>query len=433
MTSTEKPAPNHDATTKPQTESIIFSFLDKIKTLSLILVLIFGCGSISIYCAFIIHFTPGGVTLNDTFPFLLAALPLLFIASTSWAAAYTFLKYLCNQSALAWSLTFLLMLLFVLFKFGGKEIIPSLMNDIGIRQENVVILANEESAKAINSAILDGSSPFEVCNPEKSKVATYPNSTILWHGIGEKSLVEVPALTPNLKKPDEPLRMARIEIKSTDIRIARNDYLEQCLQFNIERFTRGKEEIPENELKNISNAVDLIKSRISSIEIIGHADHRKIKNGNYKLAADRADYIKKYIQEKIPKANITTSTAGIEGPKVDCEKRGKGTDRDECLAPNRRVTVKFFLKSKKNTDDNETQASSIGLIKSSTTSAAVEYKIFFIPENTVICTYKNGVLKQQRPGAEYNFSEFGKVMTCNPSIFGEMLPNSLLLQHGRLG
>ncbi len=371
--------------------------------------------------------------MNDTFTFLLAALPLLFVTSTLSASVYAFLKYKLCSRPLDWSIIISLIFLSVLFYVAGKNVILSLMNGVGIRQENVVILTNEESAKAINSAILDGSSLLEVCNPEKSKVAIYPNSTILWHGIGEKSLVEVPALTPNLKNPNNPLRMARIEIKSADIRIVRNAHLEQCLQFNIERFTAGQEKIPENELKNISNAVGLIKNRINSVEIIGYADHRKIKNGNYKLAASRADHIKEYIKKEIPKANITTSTAGIEGPKVDCEKRSKGTDRDECLAPNRRVTVKFFLKSKKSTDDNETQASSIGLIKSSTTPAAVEYKIFFISDKTVICTYKNGVLKQQRPGAEYNFNEFGKVMPCNPSIFGEMLPNSLLLQHGRLG
>ncbi|HGE6737094.1 TPA: OmpA family protein [Serratia marcescens] len=85
------------------------------------------------------------------------------------------------------------------------------------------------------------------------------------------------------------------------------------------------------------------ESKISRIDVVGHADRLGGAEYNYELGLQRANTIKKYLIRSNVLNKIDIASMGSSKPVLDCRIE-KGEELKKCLQPNRRVDIQIHLK-----------------------------------------------------------------------------------------
>lgn len=93
----------------------------------------------------------------------------------------------------------------------------------------------------------------------------------------------------------------------------------------------------------IANIADKIKSQNTSrVSVVGYTDRLGNNTYNVKLSKDRANSVKQeLINNGVDEEIIETLGLGKKDQVIDCYGK-KGVKLKECLAPNRRVVIKFY-------------------------------------------------------------------------------------------
>lgn len=167
---------------------------------------------------------------------------------------------------------------------------------------------------------------------------------LLWNGIGERSLVEIPI---------NGVQGVVVDLKRDGINIFQNyqGVRERYLDLDGDVFFESgsaklADDVDSDDLQDITAVINSHKSEIEKIYVVGHADatsfmHSDKKNND--LAVERAKSISSYIQKKtnIDGEKIKPDGHGAREPKTLCKDWPVKATLSQCLATNRRVEIRI--------------------------------------------------------------------------------------------
>lgn len=218
------------------------------------------------------------------------------------------------------------------------------MSAVGLRITDVTLKLSEENYDILSSVASGQNIAVLGCRESASgqPERLIHGVNLLWHGVGERSLVELPtASKPNLI----------VELKRDGVYALRNyaGAVERCLELSGDvLFEPGSSNLlaKQAELKEIIDVISSSKNTIRRIQVIGHADALGYTGNfsqNNKLAVDRAEAVKDSIVSgaDIEKERVTAEGRGAREPKTLCKDWPIKATLAECLAVNRRVEVRI--------------------------------------------------------------------------------------------
>jgi OOP family OmpA-OmpF porin len=221
------------------------------------------------------------------------------------------------------------------------------MPKVGLRLTNVTLKLSEENYDILASVAAGQNIAVLGC---KTSPAGHPERLVhgvnlLWHGLGERSLVELPSgKAPNLI----------VELKRDGVFALRNysGPIERCLELSSDLlFEAGSSVLTsdDDDLEAMLKVITANKSTIDKILVIGHADalgYAGNAKENSRLALARAETVKKSIDAAsvVPEKSVKAEGHGAREPKTLCKDWPVKATLSECLAVNRRVEVRIQFK-----------------------------------------------------------------------------------------
>ena len=251
----------------------------------------------------------------------------------------------------------ILAIVFIPF-IGAKFISLTLLSSFdqaGLRSNNVSLILDEDNYKIVHEVSHQLTKPIENCSGKVKKKNIIHNVNVLWHGIGERSLIEFPKsnITVELDRKGLYLLTDKNQIKT-----------DSCLSLNaVILFNTNKSEPNEfgkQELEElISTSKKYIENNLTihSISIFGFADTiptnktNTMYASNLSLSKERADGIYNLIQNKLKNPSIKDSRVigkGSTQSQKKCPDIKNFNRLNECLMINRRVEVMLNFKRKAN-------------------------------------------------------------------------------------
>ncbi len=249
-------------------------------------------------------------------------------------------------------------------KVIDKEI-KAVFNNLGIRKTQNSLVLSEENFNLLRTVAEQQHIPLFPCDDEGDKRERIVSGIdILWHGIGERSLVaiSIPAAsgsnvsTDSSKTEDSAIRL---ELKREGMYVvhATNGLQQRCIDLNEDALFEsgnatllpGSKEKIEGKIKQMLNG----KLKVHKVRVIGHADIQQFSHSrqtNYGLALLRAESIKNLIEGTLHTANgqVVAESKGASEPKVQCSEKLPSPMMRECLSPNRRVEIRAEFTSSQN-------------------------------------------------------------------------------------
>lgn len=245
------------------------------------------------------------------------------------------------------------------------------MKSVGLRSMDVTVKLSEENYNILSSAASGQYLAALGCNTSPGTPERLVHGVnLLWHGIGERSLVE-------LRSDQEPRLV--VELKREGIFFFRNykGMIERCLEMSGDAlFKPGSSVLAADDGADLSDTLKVIeenKDKIKEIQVIGHADAFGYKGGaelNNKLALNRAKEIKDHIVEFAHFSEVTAVGHGSREPKTLCKDWPVKETISECLAINRRVEVRMKFWSEKELQDIKAKSDSAAKSRVSKTLTA---------------------------------------------------------------
>lgn len=225
------------------------------------------------------------------------------------------------------------------------------MTNVGLRSKNVTLKLSEENYNILTSAAGGQYLAALGCSTSSGAPERVVHGVnLLWHGIGERSLVEIPA------GEGRPLV---VELKRDGVFFFRNfsGVVTRCLEMSGDIFFKsGSPQLAEDDSGDLEEMMKVIHKHGASIEeiqVVGHADAFGYKGGaksNNELALARATTIRDQIVERACFKNVKAGGHGAREPKTLCKDWPVKDTLSECLAVNRRVEVRMKFKPSKLVD-----------------------------------------------------------------------------------
>lgn len=224
---------------------------------------------------------------------------------------------------------------------------------LGVKQEQRSVFLSKDNYKIILDIVNELDIPLYGCTSINKKTILH-NVNILWHGIGERTLIEL--LTLNNGKYTKAVRI-ELERKGTKVLQVLDDTLsfKTCLTLNTDKIFDTYESKPNHAgIQKINKFViesqtqlDKAGLKITSGRIEGHSDRIKIlsdKDSNSALSKRRAESIHKLLSPLFGEINSKkVEVIGLGSTKSvsNCPIHLKGQALSECLAVDRRVEIVF--------------------------------------------------------------------------------------------
>jgi len=235
----------------------------------------------------------------------------------------------------------------LLSTFNAPFFLKKTFQMIGVRHENVSVILNSDNFKIITNISNSSLKPIVNCESPKSRLLT--DVTLEWHGIGEKSKLQVHNASP------EQSFTVTLDSKGVDIVKGFNavghkecilitgttyfdTYSDKPNQYGVQQLNKFIVELNEK-----------INLKITKIEISGFSDQQLINNrkdSNFNLSKRRADNVYKELETKITlqKSNdIRVLGNNLPQGKVKCSSSLKGTELKYCLSKERVAKIKVTL------------------------------------------------------------------------------------------
>lgn len=213
------------------------------------------------------------------------------------------------------------------------------------------LVLDDDNFKVVDAAVQQTGAIVLSCASGDGKSHVVHGFQVWWHGVGERSLVEMlPSKLNNSQNTS-----ARIELKRDGVNVIRwapnSPKFETCLSLPTDSlFDLGKE-IPN---KQGLTQLEKLKTRLaeiwlhgfvlSKIQVTGHTDRLPFAikgKSNFDLSERRADEVR----NRLDGLALSFDVLGVGPlePKVQCPDVKNPKALEECLAPNRRVEMRISL------------------------------------------------------------------------------------------
>nr|WP_279309648.1 OmpA family protein [Pseudomonas koreensis] len=265
-----------------------------------------------------------------------------------------------NQTRLRWT-----MILFSIFVvptlalpvFG--KIIDSSFGLIGIQQKNVSLALNDENQKVVSDVAKEFNLSIYGCLKDGNQTNIVHHFNVLWHGLGERSLVQLLAYEKGDWKPKAKIELDRNGLKVLTPTDKKNSF-KTCLTVNTDTLfdiyedtisDHGKKQLAEF-TKETKRKLEADNLKILSANISGHTDRvpvMKAGDSNLALSMRRADSVYAEIKDlfaDLPESQVKRLGQGSLAPKSNCPRNLSMPEQKECLAVDRRVEIELKVQLK---------------------------------------------------------------------------------------
>ncbi|MCP3750436.1 OmpA family protein [Pseudomonas sp. SBB6] len=239
----------------------------------------------------------------------------------------------------------------------SAKIISSSLELLGFRQMNVSISLDESNQKIIQRIAAEFDLPLQGCESQHQEAQIIHHVNVLWHGVGERTLVEIPVLTRanansayQVELNRSGLNIVRRPSNKTSVPLCfslNNDLLFDTYSSTLTG--EGRRALDAFTVK-IKDYLSVSKTSISSISVVGHTDRTPVlaaKDNNQKLSLRRAESVSMALQglgEKNPE--FILEGLGARAPRSKCPRTLPQHELRECLTVDRRVEI--IIKTKAN-------------------------------------------------------------------------------------
>ena len=249
-----------------------------------------------------------------------------------------------------WRYAFPLMAPIILgHSFFIQCLIPSTMEMLGIRKMNATIVLSEENFRLLDSGMRAQNMIGIGCPlaSDPSQRIVY-GANIIWTGIGERSLIEIPASLDRDRALSLPLKRDGVhEFQNY------SGPKERCMELAEDIYfpngSTSPNPLSKPELRNMIADIKETIGDIDEVRVIGHADPVPFKGNpekNATLAMKRACAVASYLKTNADgnRYRIAVESRGAREPKTLCKDWPIKESIDECFASNRRVDIRIKFK-----------------------------------------------------------------------------------------
>ncbi len=246
---------------------------------------------------------------------------------------------------------------FVLPFVASAAMITSFINTsisiLGVQQQNQSIVLDQDNYKIIANIAEELDLPLYSCTSKGGKNIIH-NVNVLWHGIGERTLVEMLTMRDGKKN-----RAVRVELDRKGIKVLQildeKLYFRTCLTFDSDSIfgkyaskptKEGKKKI-DKFIRDSKEKLKLAGLKVITGKVIGHSDRQPIetiKDSNLELSIRRAQSVHDQIIplfSHLTKTDIAVIGHGSSESLSNCPKGLQGKELNECLSVDRRVEIIF--------------------------------------------------------------------------------------------
>ena len=219
---------------------------------------------------------------------------------------------------------------------------------LGLYAPQATLEVNEENFQLLEAEAMMSGRPLLACESSNGKIKTVHGYQVWWHGIGERSVVE--PLLRNTKDAG-----TRIELKRDGMNVVRWEKppknLKTCATLlsdsAFDSYGDKLNELGDRQINIINDKLFLIKTmgfKINHLVVVAHSDRTpvfRVGDSNIALSTRRAKEVASRLASSA--SNITYYGVGATEPKVQCPDLKDPKALEECLMPNRRVTISAEL------------------------------------------------------------------------------------------
>jgi outer membrane protein OmpA-like peptidoglycan-associated protein len=230
----------------------------------------------------------------------------------------------------------------------NAKIFNYVMTNLGVYTEHATLVVNKSELRKLQTVADSKGVRLYACGIDDESAAI-SDVRIWWHGIGERSYVE---LDPNAVDPaaNRPLKTGiRVELDSSGVRKSESLVNRSCIELrrgiyfdsNRSELTPEQWELSQPIVEEFFKA----KKGDDSIVLVGYADPRpSITNSNFKLAHDRACNVYRHLQtEQVkPDQNVLIDIRGDMEAASTCSAKDGAAREQACEERNRRVELRLI-------------------------------------------------------------------------------------------
>ena len=228
------------------------------------------------------------------------------------------------------------------------KIISSSMHRLGFRQMDVSVSLDATNQKIVKDVVNEFELKLHSCGNGNNSGQLLHHVNVLWHGLGERTLIEMPFLTENSGSPYQ------IELNRSGVNIVRRPgdkagiplcfILGDNLLFDSNASTLPPEGIAA--IAAFTAKVDTYlgdaKRQITAISVTGHTDRNPVQatnDSNKELSRRRAESVGEQLKTWGPNVPLSIKAAGSRTSVSSCARDLPKPELRECLAMDRRVEI----------------------------------------------------------------------------------------------
>lgn len=229
------------------------------------------------------------------------------------------------------------------------NIIANSMQRLGFRQMDVSVSLDDANQKIIKNVVDEFDLKLHSCGNSKIPEQIVHHVNVLWHGLGERTLIEIPFLTDSSSGS-----LYQVELNRAGVNLVRRpggrEGIPLCfslgndLLFDTYASTLTPEGIAAVAVfaEKLKIYQEDSKRRITSISVTGHTDRNPVSaanDSNQKLSRRRAESVAAQLKALSPDLQLNIKAAGSNASVSSCARNLPKAELNECLAMDRRVEI----------------------------------------------------------------------------------------------
>lgn len=228
-------------------------------------------------------------------------------------------------------------------------IVANSMQRLGFRQMDVSVSLDAANQKIIKGVVDEFDLRLHSCGNSKTPEQIVHHVNVLWHGLGERTLIEMPFLTDSSSGSPYQVELNRSGVNlvrrpGNEAGIALCFSLGNDLLFDTYASTLTDEGTAALTAfaTQVKTYLKDSKRLITAISVTGHSDRNPVRaanDSNQKLSLRRAKSVAEPLKTLGPELQLNIKAAGSHAPVSSCARDLPKAELSECLAMDRRVEI----------------------------------------------------------------------------------------------
>lgn len=228
------------------------------------------------------------------------------------------------------------------------NIVANSMQRLGFRQIDVSVSLDAANQKIIKDVVDEFDLRLHSCGNSKKPERIVHHVNVLWHGLGERTLIEMPFLTDSSGSPYQ------VELNRSGVSLVRRPGnqagIPLCFSLGNDLLfdTYASTLTPEGTAAltafadKVKTYLEGSKRHITAISVTGHSDRNPVRaanDSNQKRSRRRAESVAEQLKTWSPDLQLSIKAAGSHTSVSSCARNLPKAELSECLAMDRRVEI----------------------------------------------------------------------------------------------